>query len=963
MAYVEWMDVINATDNGLDILRLVFPQVDDALTSRDKKFKARVGEKTASASLRLKDGHYHVTDFGGDQKERNSIGWFMIETDKTFAEAVQFLASQFRVKGSDKAWTEVKPTWETRPLKEAEKAKDYLLTLKPEFTVEELALLGPAVKASHCHDFSLTAISDYTFCKATEAFVLGATETFPIYAFDHEGWAKIYQPLAFNKQYRFSFVGKKPARFIYGMDLLENQFKQNKKRLENEEMDDAINEEGEAQTGKKKDPRVDYAFIVSGGSDGLNLRSFGYFPIWFNSESETLNFEEYRKLQTYAKEIVYIADIDSTGVKQAQKLALTYLDIKILMLPSYLKLKKDQRGNPCKDFKDFVVNYYKEGEFASFSNRLQKLIENALPAQFWTKIYTKTGLKFNFRHTQFYNFLKLNGFGRIKDEHTKDGYHFVHLDGNIVRKVLPVEIETFVHGFLKSRQLPIELRDLIYSKQLNANSLNKLDAFNIEFSSSESDTQYMFFDNAILKITPAAIEKINRGDVDRFIWENKKIEHNVLLETAPQFTISKDVHGNPDIAIHAKDNMFLQFLTNASRVHWRKEFEENLGDPSSKDAIAYTEANKFNIAGPNLLPEERQEQKEHLINKIFALGYMLHTYKSPHKPWAVYAMDNKLADISESHGGSGKSVFQKAIQQLLKKNHYIPGRDPKKTSDDFIYHGITEDTDYILVDDCNQYLDYGFFFSAITGDLEVNNKNGLRFVINFDKVPKMAFSSNYPPNNLDPSLARRLLYVVFSDYYHFNQDNEYRESRSVSDDFNGKTLFKEWDTKEWNQFYNFCAQCIQFYLAQNKKIDPPMGNVSMRNLLSEMGASFKDWADVFFADMVTDEMRGEETHKNLDNFVVKDLAFEDLKQKTGLKFSSTSFKKKLAAYAKYNEWIFNPEEIGLDENGRKMQKVDGKTKEVFYIKSKVPKKDEAIAASTTDATKQSADDLENDLPF
>ncbi|OBQ56070.1 hypothetical protein JJL45_05345 [Tamlana sp. s12] len=949
MGYVDWKDLIHATNNGLDIIRMVYPNIDDALNSRDKKFKARAGEKTASASLRLKDGHYHVTDFGGDQKEYNSIGVYMQETGKTFPEAVNFLAAHFNVKGSDQAWTEIKPVWETRPLKDDETPKSYSHVFK-DFTKEELALLGPCVTAAHCKEFNFESLESFTYCKENEASVTSSTDTYPIYGFTHNGWMKIYQPLSFKKQYRFRFLGTKPERFIYGLDLVKKQFAKNKKRVE-EDYDPEVDK-------KMEDPRLDHVFIVSGGSDGLNLRSFGYFPIWYNSEAEMLNFEEYRELQTYTKEIIYIPDLDSTGRKQASKIALTFLDIKIMTLPSYLQKKKDKRGNPCKDFKDFVVQYYNSRESKSFTNRLKKLVENALPAQFWDEIYTKNELKYVFRQTQFYNFLKLNGFGRIKDEHTKDGYHFVHVDGNIVRKVLPVEIETFVHQFLKSRQLPVKLRDLVYSKQLSQSQLNKLDSFNIEFSTSASDTQYMFFENAIIKIDANGLEKIKRGEVEKYIWETKKIEHNINLDKFPQFEIGKDVHGNADIKIHVEDNMFFNYLINTSRIHWRKETETNLAKLNASQKEAYLKANKFNISGPNLEAAEQLEQKLHLINKIFALGYMLHTYKSPDKPWAVYAMDNKLSDVNESHGGSGKSIFQKAIQKVLKNNHYIPGRDPKKTQDDFIYHGVTEECDYIFVDDCHMHLDYGFFFPAITGDLEVNNKNGLRFVINFDKVPKIAFSSNYPPNNLDLSLARRLLYVVFSDYYHNNKDGEYNEVREPKHDFEGATLFNSWTENQWNQFYNFCAQCIRFYLSQTAKIDPPMDNVIMRNLLSEMGDNFKDWADVYFAQK--DE---NDKFKYLNTFVVKDDAFEDLKNKTGFKYSPNKFKKNLKAYAKFNEWEFNPTSSGVDASGRIIHRIDGNTKEVFFMKTPPAKQTEVIAKSKLSENKGANDDLDNDLPF
>jgi hypothetical protein len=944
MAYVDYKDVLEATNNGLDIIAMYYPDARNALDRRDKKFKIRE-ERTASASLRLKNGSWHVTDFGGDQKERNAFGICTLETGKEFGEAVQYLAAIFHVKGAD-TWKEIKPNWSTRPLKKDEKQGDYHIESK-EFTPEELLSIGPKVTAQHCKDLKFISIKSFTYCKENEASVTESTAEYPIFSFTNTAWEKIYQPLSYKKQYRFRFLGDKPKRHLFGLSLLKEAYEKNKQRCEYE-----YDPEG---AKPMEDPKIDYVFIVSGGSDGLNLRSFGYFPIWLNSESEKITFQEYQDLKRYAKEIIYVPDLDASGLKHALDMSLKYLDVKIMMLPHYLTLKKDQRGNPCKDFKDFVVNFYRKKDDASFTSRLSKIITNAIPAQFWDETYTKAGKKYFFRNTQFYNFLKLQGFGRIKDDYTKDGYHFTYVDGNIVKQVLPVEIESFVHNFLKERQAPIPLRDLVYGQQLSVNKLNKLDTFNIKFSSEDREHQYMFFKNAILEISAEDIILKKRGEVDKYIWESKMHDHTVFLEDK-HFTITKDASGNEEIIIHRKDNMYLNYLTNASRIHWRKELEDTLEDLKPEAQEKYKEAHKFNIAGPNLEPEEQYEQKLHLINKIYAIGYMLHTFKSPQKPWAVYAMDNKLADINESHGGSGKSVFQKGLQQILKKNHYIPGRDPKKTSDDFITHGITPDTDYVLVDDCHQYLDYGFFFSWITGDLEVNNKNGLRFVIPFDQVPKICFSSNYPPNNLDPSLARRLLYIVFSDYYHHNLNDEYRESRSVSDDFNGKSLFKDFDEMQWNKFYNFCAECIQFYLSREEKVEPPMNNVTMRNLLNEMGERFKEWADMFF--LKTDNL-GKPLY--IDQYFSRDFAYQDFKDKTGAKHTPTKFKKCLTAFCDYNGYVFNPSSSKgyRAKEKRIIQSLNGESTEMFYVGAE----SSMAKAARSMEVDLSSDQIDDDLPF
>lgn len=946
MPYIDWKDLLDATNGGLDIIKMYYPEAPHALQTSSKKFRVSTADKTPSSSIRDKDGHYYVTHFNGDQKERNAIGICMLETGKDFAEAVQFLGATFGLKGSSEKWLEIKPDWTTRPLNENENPKEYLEDFK-DFTEDELKVIGPAVTAAHCADYNLHSLKSFTYFKDTEASITSSNEHYPIFSFHHKGWAKIYQPLSFKKEFRFRFLGKKPKRFIYGLDLLKKEYAKNKKRIE-----DNYDTEDE---DKNADPKVEHVFIVSGGSDGLNLRSFGYIAIWYNSESEHLNFEEYRELQALAKEIIYIPDLDATGLKQAVSIGLKFLDIKIMMLPNYLKNKKDRRGNSCKDFKDFVVNFYNPKESKSFNSRLKKLVETALPTLFWTETYTKSGKKFIFRNTQFYNFLRINGFGRIKDEYTKDGYHFVYNDGNVFKKVLPVEIEAFVHQYLKRKQMPLELRDLIYSKQLSNNALNKLDVFDVDFTTSTRSSQFMFFENSIVSIKQDEITTIKRGDVDSFIWEEKLLKHNIKILDAP-FVVSKDQHGNKNIEIKDQDNWFLNYLTNASRVYWRDDLEKGTAKLTKEERSKYLKENKFNIAGPNLTQDQVLEQKLHLINKIYAFGYMLHTYKSPQKPWAVYAMDNKIADASESHGGSGKSVFQKGIQAILKHNHYIPGRDPRKTQDDFIYHGVTADTDYIYVDDCHQNLDYGFFFPGITGDLEVNNKNGLRFVISFDDVPKICFSSNYPPNNLDPSLARRLLYTVFSDYYHYNHDGEYNETRSVSDDFNGRNLFKDFDDAQWNKYYNFCIYAIQFFLStENEKIDPPMANVAMRNLIAKMGVPFKEWADTFFLTI------SNEQPKYLNTYVVKQVAYDDYQKNIKFAKTITKFKTALKDYCKLKEWDFNPEGRG-EKDGRIMQKVDGETVEVFFIDALSSNQTAAIKDSISELNEANGSDQE-DLPF
>lgn len=936
MSYVKDTDIFDATNGGLDIITSYYPNALRVIDRTARQFKLRESEKTASASLKkLPNGIWVVTDFGGDQVSRNGIMVCALEEGKSYGEACAILGARYRIEGA--AMEVYKPIIEKRPLTAKETPGSYHFVYNKELSPKELAIIGPRVNNKHCEDFKLKSCKSFGYCKENETIVTTATEEYPILVFDFGTWQKIYQPNSFEKQYRFRYAGTKPERHVFGMDLIKKAFDKNKTILDEEANDYSIidisdNGDDETKIEKKKDPRLDAVFIISGGSDGINLWSFDKHPIWFNSESEHLDWDEYKKLKMWAKEIYYVADLDITGVKQAIAMGLKFLDIKLLWLPEKLKLYKDKRGNPCKDFKDYVEKFYRKENPNTFTNGLDKLVHNALPMQFWTEQYKAPKTNYNLSNTRLYHFLANMGFGRYEDENLKEGFLFVRKEGSIVKVLRPYEIENYVHAFLEERQMHPDLRDYVYnSPKLSERSLSKLPGLKVDFSAADKNTQYLFFTKKVVKITGSEIIEYKQGEVEKYVWEDKIIDFNFKKQD-PQFIISTDTEGNKDIQILKKDNPYFNFLINASRVHWRKELEESFENRPEKEAEAYFKANQFNIAGPNLSEDEIYEQKLHIINKIYCIGYLLHSYKDESKPWCVFAMDNKISETGESHGGSGKSIGLGSLNHIRKRRFYIKGRDANVTKNDFIYHGVSEDTDFILIDDANQYLDFAFFYSEITGSLKVNPKNAQPYEIPFEKSPKFLITSNFTLRDDGPSTSRRLLFTSFSDYYHENNNDEYKESRNIASDFDNRNLFTGFTEAEWNDYYNFCAQCIQFFLSHPKKISPPMDNVTKRSLRAEMGDAFEGWAEGFFS--TTDQtMDGEGSPKYLDNYFSKEMAFDDFMKATKLgKWSSQKFKKAMKAYCQLNDYVLNPKDLQNDK-GRIISKLEGKSQEVFYIRT------------------------------
>lgn len=275
-------------------------------------------------------------------------------------------------------------------------------------------------------------------------------------------------------------------------------------------------------------------------------------------------------------------------------------------------------------------------------------------------------------------------------------------------------------------------------------------------------------------------------------------------------TIDEDGRPKFDIEIKSVKSHFFGYLINASRTYWRKELEYAFEGRSIDEKEAYHKAHLFDIAGVGLADTEIQEQKQNLINKIFTFGYMLHHYKAPSRAWAPMAMDNKIGENNECNGRSGKSFFFKTLS-LLMKTVKLSGRNPKLMDNPHVFDQVTQHTQMLLLDDCDRYLNTGLFYDNITSDMTVNPKNNQSFTIPFEDSPKIAFTTNYVPADFDPSSEARLLYMVFSDYYHQRtEENDYQETRSIRDDFDEDLFSKTYTEDEWNADINFSCSAAVF---------------------------------------------------------------------------------------------------------------------------------------------------------
>ncbi|MBP3944391.1 hypothetical protein J5U18_12655 [Sphingobacteriaceae bacterium WQ 2009] len=926
-------DILRETNGGLDIIRFYVPEIDQFAGTR-KKFKLH-DEKTPSASIKqLADGNYVVADFGDDGKWLNGIALAQKMERLEYGETIKLLAQRFGIANAEQVESMFQPTFKTdnaapdqadgtwifnpieivpeshlrilfadkiftridydkRDIKDANERKEAVLSHLRSVLIEQ-----------HWH-----GLTSYTIIKNRKAITITAAEYYPIYRIEEsvkgpgdqlKVFSKIYQPKAKEKKNRFFYHGDFDPQFLHGLMQFKKAF------------DTMLKDCPEDESGEPlKNPKLKEVIYCTGGSDALNFRALGYHTIYPSSEYFKLSNTTLKSLFAKAERVLTCPDLDITGQKQNHKLCMDstgdlFLDICTIELPEELQEKRDQYGRPCKDLRDYL------GHYSSFD--LLNIVKVAKMYRFWdyhqatdkdgnAKIkFGRPVYEYKLSSERVLNFLKRCGFGRHKvSEETTE---FVHMDSNTVKVVKPEDVKGFLIEFLRKRYMPEELINVLHrSPLLNEASFAQLPVLELDFTDHDRDAQYMFFKNATWRIDASGVKQLKPADVDRMVWASKILPHSVQ-QMDNMFTVTKNEEGRYDIEIKNHDCLFFKFLTQTSRVHWRKELEENLVHLPLEERKKYIEANKFNIAGPNLTPEQQYEQKLHLINKMYAFGYLMHRYKSTSRPWIVMPMDDTPNKDGGSHGGTGKSIFFTGLYQI-KNVLKLDGKNDKLFEDSHVFEQVNKNTDIIYIDDASRNFPMERTFSMTTGAITVNPKGKTRTTIEFNDSPKMGLTTNFAPDDLSPSTLRRILFIGMSNYYHVDKMGEFNENRQPKDDF-GKELFNEFNAAEWNTTLNFMAQCCSLFLNYNDMIEAPMANIMQRNLTNNMGVNFLEWAETYFS----------EDSGRLDILVPAAIAQNDYLRDMGIKsITSQGFNNKMKLYALMKNYVLAPKEV-LNPDGR-----------------------------------------------
>lgn len=511
--------------------------------------------------------------------------------------------------------------------------------------------------------FNLYPLESYVTPEKADAdgvltsYEVKSTPSYPVFLFRYEDengwWARKYEPYfrettdadgRRQPNYKFTWWyqgGSRPEGFhkeIYGDADVMRALQTGRVETSDKEGHPIINIE---KTRVDEQGRRTRAFtdvfrrivICSGPRDAINVYFHSDAHVVFpHSESVEISSETIRRLLDISMEVFVMYDIDRTGIRAMNRLALKHVELKVLYLPEDLSTQYNPRsGKACKDAEEFF-NFYpavmRRNEKLMHTNvnrYFDDLLKTARRMRFWDVQYqTKKQedeskvvvRKYTLNFDNMAQFLSANGFYKYTDE--ADTTKFVHISNNIVDVVEESqalsEAKEIMKDFLiyNSQYYSEELSNAISTqKKIGRDTMSGIKKVDLNFMSWGKDFDYFFFRNCAVKVTADSIEPVDYVDLPFHVNRKAIIDADYHPMKSPLFTIEE----NPEYAARKELNrqrmadkrmnenerrredaefiayqrlyrfllrmpkdidqmpVCVQWLYDTSRIHWRKEAE------------------------------------------------------------------------------------------------------------------------------------------------------------------------------------------------------------------------------------------------------------------------------------------------------------------------------------------------------------------------------------------------------
>jgi hypothetical protein len=401
---------------------------------------------------------------------------------------------------------------------------------------------------------------------------------------------------------------------------------------------------------------------------------------------------------------------------------------------------------------------------------------------FWNVNESKQGQSITIERHKLCEFLYGSGFHLYFYDASSTIFRMVQQCDGLVREATTESIKKFIKNYIQS--LPAKFDNITPNQLLEVvmkgadsyfgnNLIEFIDRRDIDLLKDDQDVAFFPFTNGIVRVDREGAKLLTYGEVGKVVWQSQVIPFHIDVDT--------------DFADDLCE--FWRFIQC--------------------------------VAG------EDEEKGAYLMSLI---GYLLHRYKDPARPFAVILAEE--TEDEKKGGGTGKGILVKALSYMSNIER-VDGKN-FKLDKNFAFQRVGLDTKIIAIEDVRRNVDFEGFYSIITEGVTVEKKNKDELFIPYKDSPKILFTTNYTLPSTGEHAKRRQRVFEFSGFF---------TSKRTPLDYFGHKLFDDWDADEWNRFYNLMFLAVQFYLSGGVR-DMQQGDKLRRKAIRlQYGEEFLDWWD------------------------------------------------------------------------------------------------------------------------
>ena len=693
-------------------------------------------------------------------------------------------------------------------------------------------------------------------------------------------------------------------------------------------------------------------------------------------KQEKLDFSgvQYQKMNRFAEHVIILYPNDIASQRDCGAIATKFSSLHYAMLPEGFRSRYCRRwqwlyGCSPRSVRDYLLTYTMNAEENfQFDHDVRLPLYSRLRGARNTEPFEieyprdpRSGkLKpptCKVSPTRLWLFMTAHGYYRMIDPESTDLVgQYIHLDKCFVEyidaKSIMQAAKTLLMDYVElawrrndnERRMMSDCANMI-DKTFNEKSAGGLQSMVINFADAfDAKTEYFYFNNVALKITPDRIYPVSYDDINFFIPSLAKKPYDFTMKVfnppfvikeneeyqsrlqsidnkeamrnedgSPVFTLSEIKQMRSDLMVWAQTYRWL--------VEWNSKREQDLWPilrvVRGCSNVLWQEEMEAQRNKKSLTPDAIAIQNAHFANMLSGIGRLCYRSWEGMQNICPYFLEDKIPDEKQASGGSGKSVM---VNLVVDAAVNVLSIDMKSFKDvDSAKNCLTDILKYpgkyrtVHWEDRPKGFPLQYFYVKVTRGTNVERKYGDPISLKMEDSPLHVITSNYPLSDDEGSTVGRFPLVSFSDRFSRGNEMKNEPPRSPSDVMKNFTIdpAKLTDTDR-NQTIYLCALAVQFLMRYHTFAIAPQGNVRRRQMVQKLTESIVRYFEWFFS---RDEVYGVPIcTDDMFNEFMRDWA--DASEGKSKEYSRATFKKKIYDYCENMSIACNPKHLFENESDK-----------------------------------------------